>query len=98
MSERRDVRYWHKADIGLRSVYVADIRPLRSAPFPGQVLAATMCCLSLGGCMKRREFITLLGHAPSTLDARKNLSPSGKQSHGQGVVSSNASNTKLTPT
>ncbi|MGB7670887.1 MAG: hypothetical protein WA662_10890 [Pseudolabrys sp.] len=48
--------------------------------------------------MKRREFITLLGHAPSTLDARKNLSPSGKQSHGQGVVSSNASNTKLTPT
>jgi hypothetical protein len=32
--------------------------------------------------MKRREFITLLGHAPSTLDARKNLSPSGKQSHG----------------
>ncbi|MGB6792474.1 MAG: hypothetical protein WCD87_09660 [Pseudolabrys sp.] len=48
--------------------------------------------------MKRREFITLLGHAPSTLDARKNLSPSGKQSHGQGVVGSNASNTKLTPT
>ncbi|MGB8117699.1 MAG: hypothetical protein WCF56_03065, partial [Pseudolabrys sp.] len=44
------------------------------------------------------EFITLLGHAPSTLDARKNLSPSGKQSHGQGVVGSNASNTKLTPT
>ena len=49
MSERRDVCYWHKADIGLRSVYVADIGPLRSAPFPGQVLAATMCCLSLGG-------------------------------------------------
>ena len=49
MSERRDVRCWHKADIGLRSVYVADIGPLRSAPFPGQVLAATMCCLSLGG-------------------------------------------------
>jgi hypothetical protein len=72
MSERRDVRCWHKADIGLRSVYVADIGPLRSAPFPGQVLAATMCCLSLGG-MKRREFITLLGHAPSTLDARKSV-------------------------
>ena len=49
MSERRDVRYWNKADIDLRSVYVADIRPLRSAPFPGQVLAAKMCCLSLGG-------------------------------------------------